>query len=95
VLAAQGAVTMTINCVMSMIFLKERMLITDWLGIFILCIGTLLIVMIAAIDVPEFTPDSLLEAYGRAEAILFLIVFFVYIFFAHVMDLKLKKQLKI
>ena len=86
-LAAQGAVTMTVNCAMSMIFLKESMVFTDWMGVFILCIGTLLFVMIAAIDVPEFTPDSLLEAYGRAEAVIFLIVFFVYIFFAHVMDL--------
>jgi len=89
-LASMGAITIILNCILSMFFLKERLILTDWLGIFIICVGSSLYAFQAVADKTKYDLEKLYKIYGRFESVAFLICSFIYIIGAYVMDYRLK-----
>lgn len=85
-----GSITVTMNCILSVIFLKEKLFATDVFAIFITCIGSSLF-MIQAKDQPEeYSQAELFRLYTRPMSISFLACALIVAIAVYVLDHKVR-----
>ena len=89
-----GSITIIMNCILSMWFLKEQLSGMDWGGILIICAGSCLFITQAKNDDVPFTKEELWSLYTSTLSLMFLSLSFVIVLGTYILDIKLKTQLK-